>query len=70
MITANEIYEHYRTKGHYRIVGIARNSEDHVQELVIYQNIETGEMWARPRVMFEENVEVDGRLQPRFRRME
>ena len=58
-------YEHY--KGiRCRVVGIAKHSET-LEELVVYQKIENGEMWVRPLSMFVENVEVNGKTVPRFR---
>jgi hypothetical protein len=58
-------YRHY--KGHeYIVIGIARHSET-MEELVIYRQ-EYGDkaLWVRPKQMFLETVEVDGKIVPRF----
>jgi cyclomaltodextrinase / maltogenic alpha-amylase / neopullulanase len=59
-------YEHYKG-GRYQILGVGRHSEDHKLELVAYQSLENGNIWFRPLPMFLENVEVNGRLVPRFK---
>lgn len=58
-------YRHYKGK-EYRVVGVARHSETE-EELVIYRTLygDRG-LWARPRAMFLETVEVDGKTVPRF----
>jgi hypothetical protein len=59
------IYRHY--KGHeYRYIGMGRHSET-LEDLVIYQDMEKPELfWARPAEMFLEEVEVEGKITPRF----
>jgi hypothetical protein len=64
-------YQHY--KGNfYEVIGIARDSET-LEGLVIYRALydspEFGKnaLWARPKKMFLESVEVNGRKVPRFR---
>lgn len=61
------IYEHYKGN-QYRVLGVAHHSETH-EELVIYQRVDDGGLWARPLEMFVENVEVNGVKRPRFRFM-
>lgn len=59
------IYKHY--KGNlYRVIGVAGHTETK-DELVIYQSLygDFG-LWARPRTMFEETIEIDGKVTPRF----
>ncbi len=59
------IYRHF--KGNmYRVVAMARHSET-MEEMVVYQAL-YGEMglWVRPRSMFLETVERDGKVFPRF----
>lgn len=67
------IYEHYKGK-RYEVVGIAHHSET-LEEVVVYKALYTSEygtdaLWVRPRKMFLENVEVDGKVVPRFRLIE
>lgn len=59
------IYRHF--KGNmYRVVAMARHSET-MEEMVVYQAL-YGEMglWVRPRSMFLETVERDGKVFQRF----
>lgn len=69
------IYEHYKGR-QYRVIGIARHSEDPKQLFVVYQALyeskEFGNnaIWIRPVAMFSEKVPVNGKLVPRFRRIE
>ncbi len=59
-------YRHYKGN-EYEVIAIARSSEDIEQELVIYQDLsDESKIWARPRAMFEEEVEVEGARVPRF----
>ncbi|HEY7128802.1 MAG TPA: DUF1653 domain-containing protein [Nitrospira sp.] len=61
-------YRHYKGND-YEVIGEARHSE--TQELFVVYRALYGEggLWIRPRAMFLESVMVDGRLQPRFRRL-
>jgi len=58
-------YKHYKGK-HYKVIGTAKHSET-LEELVVYQQL-YGEMglWVRPLAMFNESVEIEGTLVPRF----
>src|SRR5262245_53348151 len=58
-------YRHYKGK-EYTVLGVALHSETK-EELVIYRP-EYGErgLWVRPKQMFLETLEVDGRPVPRF----
>ncbi|WMI81507.1 DUF1653 domain-containing protein [Anaerotignum sp. MB30-C6] len=60
------VYEHYKGKK-YCVVGLARHSET-VEEMVVYRQLygEFG-LWVRPKDMFLETVEVEGKVIPRFR---
>jgi hypothetical protein len=65
-------YQHY--KGHfYRVLGVARHSEDPKEEFVVYMALYESKdfgrnaLWIRPREMFTGKVEVGGKLVPRFR---
>lgn len=69
----NGIYEHYRNKKTYEVIGCARHSET-LEEMVIYKALykseEFGEdqIWVRPKKMFFESVMHDGVEVPRFRK--
>ena len=58
-------YRHYKGKD-YRVLGLARHSETE-EELVVYQLL-YGDFswWVRPRTMFLETVDIDGKTTPRF----
>ena len=63
-------YKHY--KGKFKeVIGVARHSET-LDELVVYKALynseEFGEnaLWVRPKAMFLEMVNVDGKEIPRF----
>jgi hypothetical protein len=61
-------YRHYKG-GEYEVVDLARNSET-LEPLVVYRALygESG-LWVRPYAMFMEQVDVEGRCQPRFARI-
>lgn len=65
MITTG-LYQHYKGP-QYEVLGTVKHSETE-EELVLYRALygEFG-LWVRPAEMFQEEVEVDGLKQPRFR---
>ncbi len=58
-------YKHYKGN-EYEVIGIAKHSET-LEEMVVYKAL-YGEhsLWVRPKAMFSEMVEVDGKKVPRF----
>ena len=62
-------YRHYKGN-EYTVLGVARHSET-LEELVVYRQ-EYGDhgLWVRPKQMFTEQVNVDGQMIPRFRRLD
>lgn len=59
-------YRHYKGN-EYVVLAIAKSSENIDEELVIYQDLsDRAKIWARPRNVFEEEVEIDGKRMPRF----
>lgn len=59
------LYRHYKGKD-YEVIGIAKHSET-LEDLVVYKALyDSGSLWVRPLKMFEENVEVNGEVVPRF----
>jgi hypothetical protein len=58
-------YRHYKGN-EYEILYIAKHTETE-EELVIYRAIKDSEkIWARPKGMFEEEVEIEGKMLLRF----
>ena len=60
------IYQHYKGQL-YQVIDIVKHSET-FEDMVLYQALygEFG-LWVRPLAMFLESVEVDGKLQKRFK---
>lgn len=53
-------YKHY--KGNiYKIINFAKNSET-AEDMIVYQSTKTGEIWVRPRKMWNEIVDEKGTL--------
>lgn len=60
------LYKHYKGNN-YVVVGLAKHSET-LEDLVVYRAIYgDGDLWVRPKEMFLENIEVDGKKQSRFK---
>jgi hypothetical protein len=58
-------YRHYKGND-YEVIGVAKHSEDEA-ELVVYRPLYgAGDLWVRPLAMFVEEIEVEGKVQPRF----
>ncbi len=58
-------YRHYKG-GEYEVIGVARHSET-LEALVLYRPLyNQTDDWVRPYAMFFEQVEHEGRMQPRF----
>ena len=58
-------YRHYKG-GEYEVVGAARHSET-LEPMVVYRPLYNASgLWVRPHAMFFGQVDVGGRLQPRF----
>ncbi|ATC95725.1 DUF1653 domain-containing protein [Pseudoalteromonas tunicata] len=60
------LYQHYKGQ-EYQVLALATHSETQ-EALVIYQALygEFG-IWARPLTMFNETVEINGQIVPRFK---
>lgn len=62
---AGERYRHFKGN-EYEIVAVGRHSETE-EELVVYRALYgEGAVWIRPLAMFEDTVERDGSVMPRF----
>ena len=57
-------YRHYKG-GLYKVISIAVHTETD-EVLVVYQGVDNNKVWARPRDMFEDTVEIDGKIINRF----
>ena len=72
-ITVGAIYRHYSGKL-YKVVAIARDSEDPASLRVIYEALYecptygTNVLWDRPYAMFVEQVVINGITQQRFQK--
>jgi hypothetical protein len=58
-------YRHFKGN-EYQVIGMARHSETE-EEMVVYRPLYgEGRLWVRPAAMWAEEVERDGKRQPRF----
>lgn len=62
-------YRHYKG-GLYELVCEAKLEADPSVTMMIYRSLADGQTWARPRTVFFETVEHEGRQVPRFAREE
>ena len=68
-LKVNGRYEHYSGK-YYKAIGVARHSEI-LEELVVYQALYgKGQIWARPKEMFLEQVKIGNKMVDRFKLIE
>ena len=59
-ILVGKTYRHY--KGNlYKVIALAKHSES-LEEMVIYQSIETGMIWVRPLKMWNEIIDKKNTL--------
>jgi hypothetical protein len=62
------IYKHYKGN-YYRVICIAKHSET-LEDLVVYEKLyEDFTFWVRPKVMFLENIVVEGKEVERFQKI-
>lgn len=62
-----KLYRHYKNKS-YKYLGLARHSETQ-EEVVLYEtryDNPSGRLWVRPKNLFFQSIEVDGKSLPRF----
>lgn len=58
-------YRHYKGN-EYEVLYIAMHTETE-EEMVVYRDLsDASKVWVRPRAMFEEEIEVEGKKVPRF----
>lgn len=59
-ISVGKIYRHY--KGNiYMIIALAKHSETS-EDMIVYQNVKKGDIWTRPKTMWNEVVDDKGTL--------
>ena len=59
-------YRHYKG-GEYELIGIASHSET-LEPMVVYRALYGNhDLWVRPAKMWDETIDKDGYLGPRFR---
>lgn len=62
-------YRHFKG-GEYQVIAIAKHSETQ-EEMVVYRALYgEGDVWVRPAYMWQETVEKDGKIMPRFSYLE
>lgn len=64
------LYKHYKNKP-YRYLGVAKHSET-LEDLVLYETRyenSLGKLWVRPKAMFHEDIEINGKRRPRFEKI-
>jgi hypothetical protein len=67
--TPKGLYRHYKG-GLYEVLDTARHSET-LEPMTLYRALYgEGGLWVRPAAMFEEEVCIEGRMQPRFTRVD
>ncbi|PIT91370.1 DUF1653 domain-containing protein [Candidatus Kaiserbacteria bacterium CG10_big_fil_rev_8_21_14_0_10_49_17] len=62
------VYRHSKSGNEYRVLGVGKHSET-LEEVVIYEALYANpesRLWVRPRAMFCEMVEIEGKKVPRF----
>lgn len=65
-------YQHSKSGNYYKVLGIAKHSET-LEEFVVYECLyenPRSKIWVRPKSMFLEKVEIEGKLVPRFKFIE
>ena len=61
-------YQHTKTGKLYRVIGIAKHLET-LEDLVLYEplyNNKLAKLWVRPKDMFLEEIDLNGKKVPRF----
>lgn len=65
-------YQHYKNKKHYHVIEVGTHTETGEHFVVYFCLDDIGYMgskkvWIRPKAMFEEGLEIDGKIVPRFK---
>ncbi|MBS3090376.1 DUF1653 domain-containing protein [Candidatus Pacearchaeota archaeon] len=60
------IYEHFKGR-EYEVIGLAKHSET-LEEFIVYKALYGNkDLWVRPKDMFLEKVNINGKKVPRFK---
>lgn len=59
-IAVGKFYKHY--KGNlYKIIALGKHSEN-LEEMIVYQSVKNGQIWIRPKSMWNEIIDNNGTL--------
>lgn len=59
-IAVGKFYKHY--KGNlYKIIALGKHSEN-LEEMIVYQSVKDGQIWIRPKSMWNEIIDNNGTL--------
>lgn len=59
-IAIGKFYKHY--KGNlYKIIALGKHSEN-LEEMIVYQSVKDGQIWIRPKSMWNEIIDNNGTL--------
>lgn len=62
------VYRHYKGRN-YRMIGVGKHTETN-EIMVIYIGLyEDGPIWVRPLDQFMADIEHEGKMQPRFKKI-
>jgi cupin 2 domain-containing protein len=61
-------YRHFKG-ANYTVIGTARHSETQEEQVIYRQEYGDRSLWVRPKEMFVETIQVDGRSVPRFQHL-
>ena len=68
-VKINRVYRHYKG-GIYRVLAIAKHTEN-LEDLVVYEALyDNHQIWCRPISMWNDNVEYNGMIIKRFQLIE
>ena len=59
-ISIGKIYKLYKGNS-YKIIAFAKHSET-TEDMIVYQSTETGDVWVRPKFMWNEIIDEKGTL--------
>ncbi len=60
-------YRHYKGN-EYVVIALAKHSET-LEDMVIYRDVNSPKIWARPASMWNDEIEIDGKTVRRFQKI-